>query len=313
MLNRQQFHFRLLIFILFQLALIRVTDGQSVLTDVTAAFKAISATPQLLHLKNGGFKIPAGGHLQGIQSLNNRDIVITASSDSYSYYMVGQLNQRTGKGKITSVQKIADSPYRHAGGCQVNTDTMVVGIEDNRARDKSQIVMVSFDDSSKQNDSHVIAHREGFVKRSTAGAVGFTKDNSGHYLVAVGDWDSRNIDFYLSKSWSILLFDSLTTFSAAIGQKWPSYQSINLLADANGKIYLIGFALDGVNNRADLFEVSLQKEAAYLRLISTRNFKCKGGAGFRYGSGICVTRDKKLAIYTCGRNVTGHTPINIFR
>ena len=288
-------------------------NAQPSLPDVQTAFNAISSQPQVLHIKNGSVKIPAGGHLQGIQCLNDSAVIITASSASYSYYLIAQLNKRTGEGKIKRLQKIADSPYRHAGGCQVNNDTMMVGIEDNRAKDKSQIVMVSFNDSSRQNNSHITLRRQGLEKRSTAGAVGFTKTHTGQYLVAVGDWDSRNIDyFYISRKGDDTLLDSITTFHAPDNAKWCSYQAINLVIDSD-RFFMIGFCLDGISNRADLFEVIAHKEATYLRLISTRNFKCKGGASFRYGSGIYVTPDGKLSIYSCGRNVSSHTPINIFR
>ena len=319
-------------FILFNISSISIVKAQA-LTDVTAAFNLIDSKPTVFHLKKNPFKIPAGGHLQGIQAVGDSEIVITASSASFSYFITATLNMQTGKGKINDLQKIWNSPYRHAGGCQVNKDILIAGIEDNQQKDKSRIVMVSFSDTldtryAETGYYHIstIIERGGTVKRSTAGAVGFTKIKSGQYLVAVGDWDSRNIDFYLSKpwsgqltdfyltkSWSGQLFDSLTTFTAVKNKKWPSYQSINLLCDTNGTIYLVGFALDGLNNRADLFEVSVKNEAAYLRPVTTRNFKCKGGAGFRYGSGICVTPTGQLSIYSCGRNVSAHTPINIFR
>ena len=286
--------------------------SQPILTDVPAMFNAIGSKPQVLHLKKNAIKIPAGGHLQGIQCLDESHIVITASSASYSYYLTAQLDSAAGKGQINSLYKIADSPYRHAGGCQMSGNKLVVGIEDNHAKDKSKIVMVLLDDSAKQNESYIIAHRRGSVKRSTAGAVGFVKTYTDQYLVAVGDWDSRNIDFYFSRKNNDTLVDSVTTFRAPDKAKWCSYQAINLLMGSD-KIFLIGFGLDGANNRADLFEVIGQTEATYLRLISTRNFKCKAGASFRYASGIYVRTDGRLTIYSCGRNVSQHTAVNIFR
>jgi hypothetical protein len=312
MLRSYLLAFRFITLALIQLLLIHPGNAQQ-LADVPWAFKAINDKPQVLHLKKNAFKIPAGGHLQGIQCLGGNNIVITASSDSYSYYLTGQLSDETGKGEITSLHKIADSPYRHAGGCQVSGNKLVVGIEDNQEKDKSQIVMISFDESTKQNGRRVIARRQGSVKRSTAGAVGFTKTFTGQCLIAAGDWDSRNIDFYISRKGNDTLLDSITTFHVPDYAKWPSYQALNLLIDSAGNIYLIGFALDGFNNLADLFRVEFKDEKTNLVLCNTRNFKCRGGAGFRYGSGIYVTPDGRLTIYSCGRNATQRTPINIFR
>lgn len=276
------------------------------LANVPAAFAALSTEPQVLHLKKNHIKVPTGGHLQGIQALSDSEMIITASSASYSYYLSASIQQ------FESIQKISDGPFRHAGGSQTFDHKLVVGIEDNHAKDKAEIVMITFDNYGRQISQYLIAHREGSYKRSTAGATGFTRVSSGRYLAAVGDWDSRNIDFYLSRQGSDTLFDSLCTYHVPGTQPWPSYQSINLLTDSAGKIYMIGFALDGVNNRADLFEVPLHTNKVDLKLLSTRNFKCRG-TSFRYGSGICVNKARQLLIYSCSRNVTADTTANIFK
>ena len=130
--------------------------------------------------------------------------------------------------------------------------------------------------------------------------------------LAVADWDSKNIDFYTPNRANPDIFDSLTTFHAPDDHHWPSYQSINLLTDTAGKIYLIGFALDGTKDRADLYEVNLLPDRADLKLINTRNFKCRG-TSFRYGSGIYVNDARQLHIYSCARTVTASTRINIFK
>ena len=301
-----------LIFLFALLLLIHSTKAQIPLTNVPQAFDAIAAKPIVIYLKNKEVNIPLGGHLQGIQKLNDSVVIITASSASFSYYLIAQFIHQKPGGQITSIQKIADSPFRHAGGCQTYNHQLLVGVEDNWARDKSDIMLISFNDSLRQTAQGMIAHRTGPVKRVTAGAAGFTQLPTGEYLAAVGDWDSRNIDFYLSKPGNDSSFVPFTGFQAEDNKKWPSYQSINLITDTTGTAYLIGFALNGIHNRADLFEVEFDKMHASLKLISTRNFNCKRGAGFRYGSGIAICHNH-LTIYSCGRNVSAHTPVNIFR
>jgi hypothetical protein len=266
--------------------------------------------PQVLHLKKNHIEIPSGGHLQGIQALSDSQLVITSSSGSYSFYLSGTISGNASE--IKSINKITDAPFRHAGGCQVYDHVMMVGAEDNQAKDRSEIIMISFDGTVRQISQRIIAHRSGVVKRSTAGAVGATRIHTGQYLVAVGDWDSRYIDFYLSRPGIDTLFDSLTTYHTPEHQKWCSYQTLNLLTDTMGHIYLIGMGLDGLKNRADLFEVNLHPDRAELTLLITKNFKCKG-AGFRYSSGINVTKDQKLIIYANGMHVRPQTAINIFK
>jgi hypothetical protein len=278
------------------------------LPDVPAAFNAINTTtPEVLHLKKNHIKIPSGGHLQGIQALSDSIIVVTGSSSSYSYYLTADKTQ------LTSIRKISDAPFRHAGGCQVFGDHLAVGVEDNKAKDKSNIVDVLLDKKGTEYSRGIVIERKGVFKRSTAGAVGeiFT-DTTYNWVMAVADWDSRNIDFYYSVGDSSAITGWAADLALPKGHHWPSYQSINLLTDTAGKLYLIGFALDGLKNRADLFEVTIHRDNAELKLLSTRNFKCRG-TSFRYGSGIYINEAHQLHIYSCPGNVTRNTAINIFR
>ena len=290
-----------------------LAKAQPVLFNVPQAFSAIVTKPSLIELKNSSVRIPAGGHLQGIQLVSDSAIIITASSASFSYYLIANANPNFSGGQISKLQKIEDKPFRHAGGCQVNEGKLVAGIEDNLAKNKSEIMLISFNSSLNEINRQIIARRQGIVKRSTAGATGFTRLLTGQCLFAVGDWNSRNIDFYISRKVSDTLFDSLTTYRVPGNKRWCSYQSINLLIDTAGNIYLVGCALDGLNNRADLFKVELSNNAATLNLISSRNFKCSGGASFRYGSGIGVSKFNSLAIYSCARNAGRRLSVNIFK
>jgi hypothetical protein len=274
------------------------------IADVPAAFSALSPDPQVLHLKKSHIKVPSGGHLQGIQALSDSQIIITASSGSYAYYLTAN------RSELTSIQKLTDSPLRHAGGCQIFASMLFVGVEDNISKDSSQVYVASHFYPNGYPTSYPIIHRTGSHKRSTAGALGITDALRG-YLLAVADWDSRNIDFYLCQNGNPLNFDSLTTYHAPAG-RWPSYQSVNLLTGIGGKIYMIGFALEGLNDIADLYELTFSPDGVQVRLVSTRTFKCKG-TSFRYGSGIYISPDHKLSIYSIARNVKARTSVSIFK
>lgn len=279
--------------------------AQTALIDVPAAFNAISTDPRLLNLCSERISLPKGGHFQGIQLLSDSQYIITSSSATYSYYM------RVRGYEADAIQKITESPLSHAGGCQIYERKLLVGVENNHSKDRSDIIMITFDASGRQIAQSTIAHRSGTVKRSTAGATGYTKTKDGRYLIALGDWSSKNIDFYLSRVGSDTLFDLLSTFHAPDTGKWCAYQTLNLLSDTSGKMYLIAMGLDGLNNRADLFDVNVDAGHANLRLLSSRIFKCRAHAGFRYASGIGISADSRLTLYSYGMKL--NSSINIFQ
>ena len=266
----------------------------------------------VVQLKPNGVKVPNGGHLQGVQCLNDSLLLITASSNSYSYYLLAQFNIATGKGVLISIHKISDSPFRHAGGCQLYEHTLAVGIEDNHSKDKSDILLISFDEKGSETARRVVAHRSGEVKRSTAGAVGFTKLANKQYMLVVGDWDSKNLDVYISKPGVDSVFDSLTTVHITDLKQVPSYQAINLFCDVNGNVHMDGFALDGTKNRSDEFMLLLNGGKAKLVHKRTDIYKCQGGASFRFGSGVEVMSEDEIIVYSCGRGTRPFTTINIF-
>lgn len=291
MKNPAKFVSALIIFVL--LALYKPATAQATqLSNVPQAFNAMAAKPIVSHFKSR-FKAPAGGHLQGIQSYpgstNKNAVILTGSSATYSYYVIAGQG-----GEAIALKKISDSPFRHAGGCQMAKGRLFVGVEDNQQKDEANVMM----------DSVVIARRRGSYKRSTAGAVGATMVN-GKYVVAVGDWDTRTIDFYLSHGAE---FDSVATFSFGSNGPPCSYQSINLLSDSSNRLFLIGTGRQGNLNRADLYAVKNYQPV----LLATKLFKSKNGCSFRYGAGINISAAGSLQIYTCQRNLKRHNSINIF-
>ncbi len=279
------------------------------ITDVPLAFERIPEKARVLSYNAPHNKLPKGGHIQGIQEYaadSSNYIVLTGSSNSYSYYLISGEGWKTQWGYRYSpaVRKLFDSPLRHAGGCQVNGKWLAVGIEDNRSKSESKVALVDLSNGK----ANTVIERRGTYKRSTAGAVGFTTCANGTQWIAVGDWDSKHIDFYKSKS-EIQHFDSVDTYTAG-NVNWPAFQSINLVSDSAAQLFLIGFSLYQGENRADLFRVNYAN-GVQLKLISTRYFKCTYGAGFRYGAGIIV-KDGALAIMASARNLKARNKANIF-
>lgn len=280
--------------LLLQLTGICIVSHAQVLTNVPIAFAVLNTNkPVVKHFTNRHYATPTGGHLQGIQATDTCGWLITASSSGYSYYL------RVAADTLQSFNKLFDTPYRHAGGCQLAGKKLYTGIEDNIARDKAKVVAVA-----ENGSLAVIAIRSGTYKRSTAGATGAVYIN-GKYIVAVADWDSRNIDFYRVDAAG---YDSVGTFNAGSAGKWGSYQSINLLADTAGNLFLVGFCKDGTTNRADLFAVD---KHCQLSLISSHWFACKRSCSFRYGAGVGVYKNT-LTVYTCQRVLKRRNAVNIF-
>lgn len=295
---------------LLVIALIMVCQASAQLSNIPALFAAIPQQPNTLSYSNTG-KAPAGGHLQGIQvfeAKNGTMAILTGSSAGQSYYLNAPLGD-TGAAQITVQHKIFDSPYRHAGGCQLSGDVMAVGVEDNMAKDKAKIVLVNVRD----DNAIPVIERKGTYERSTAGAVGYARLKSNRYMMAVGDWDSKHIDFYLSQQNNVANFDLLTTYNADTTATWGSYQSINLLSDTSGKLYLIGFCKHGTTNRADLFRIEWKPEGVKVLPVASRYFASTHGISFRYGAGVHVTANNTLQLVACARNLKrGKNYINLW-
>lgn len=295
------------------MCLLQVTVHAQVqsIPNVIHAFSDIRPKPSVYRFTSR-LAPPFDGHLQGIQgwSLNGKEYaLITGSSALYSYYTLVSL---TDSQKVISLEKIADSPLRHAGGCQLAENIILVGIEDNYERTRSEIISLELSDSIPEVDETSTAIiRQGKRDRHTAGATGFVKQNDSTYIAAVADWDSRNIDFYSSQGSSPLQFQPLPASQAANGEKWLAYQSINLVVDEKGKLFMIGLGKERNKNRADLYEVVIANTVVVIAPLTTRYFKCTPGVSFRYGAGIRV-KNGKLQVYACQRNLSPVNVVNVF-
>lgn len=92
----------------------------------------------------------------------------------------------------------------------------------------------------------------------------------------MGNWGSKKLDFYTSTGQPLSsgtrsftyqsTWDSERLPDAARKDKhWGNYQSLNLLTDTSGSVYLIGFHRERGNDYADLFEISLAGMALHSR------------------------------------------------
>ncbi len=192
-MNQRNLFFRFFLLTILWLQAI-LGFGQQV-KNVPKAFEALSSEPEIILVKNK-MRVPLdGGHLQGVQVIDSQGdekLLISGSSLTQAYLLQVDLTAR----KADRLIPLMNEPYRHAGGIQVSEPYLVVGIEDNFAKTSSKVCIYNYRDTSLYNaQANITINRMGEMKLQTAGATGLlAMDND--YLMVVGNWDTRNLDFY---------------------------------------------------------------------------------------------------------------------
>ncbi len=289
--------------------------------DFISEFNKIDVNPKVITYTNNFEINNTDGHLQGIQGFENdrgQYVLMTGSSDSYSYCTVVKTGNEN---KVVSLNKLMAKPFKHAGGFQIFQNYMAVGIEDNLVKDKS--IVCIYDISKTENplgNPMSVIKRNGEPFRSTAGCVGITKFKD-KALIIVGDWDSKHLDFYSADFKEIdntefKKIGSIDTENISkngwIDNFWHSYQNINLF-NIDEKLYLIGLGQTGNSeNVADLFTITEESNHFLLKKVAFKTFNCTNECSFKAGAGIEYTNGN-LKIYSCGYNIRNISTLNIFQ
>ncbi len=273
-------------------------------------------------------RLPEGGHLQGIQAVNET-FLLSGSSDDFAYLIAVQPAE-----PHAAVTRLLPSPFRHAGGFQILDQRFAaVGIEDNVRKDRSKIWIIDLANRArikgKAEPSNgkpfrplIEIERQGEIERATAGAVALARVNDRHLLI-VGTWDSATLDVYQSRALDLTdptcQFEPRGTWSAAeadrddwIDPVYGSYQNVNLIPEANEKLFLAAFCHDRGDDRLDLFEWITAKDipmAQRLRKIRSWSFQCVRTT-FQAGAGLRVQDDGSVSILACGHR---ESVIEVFR
>lgn len=256
-----------------------------------------------------------GGHLQGVQYYNYGQsdyYILSGSSDSQSYFSVLKAAE---KNRVISVNKILDKPFKHAGGFQVYKNLMAIGIEDNDAKDKSKVIVYTLGNIEKEiPEPLTIIERSGSIKRATAGCVAITEVDE-YVLVVVGDWDTKNLDFYRIKKKKLyrplkvfdLVFSTETKnmdTSKWIDNSWLSYQNLNFIKDSSGNLYLAGMTSNSKENILDLFKVQTENLKKFdLIKIYSKKLALDKYSDFRWGAGVYLSDDNQLQIISSGSHI----------
>lgn len=313
---------KLIFFILFSSIFIGCFSQTNNDEFVISKFKSICESPTIIRFDNNKKVNNSGGHLQGVQLIENNTFnyaILSGSSDSYSYYSVVKISD---KSKVISVNRLMKKPFKHAGGFQIFQNYLAVGIEDNEKKDKSKVCI--YDISEPENPSNkpiAIIERAGKPKRSTAGCVGITKYKN-KALLAVGDWDTKNIDLYSCPFNNIEKdgFEKIQSINTEkmrkenwIDNNWFSYQNINLIT-FNNDLYFIGLGQNNnQENIADLFSLKEDSSNNFrFKKLAGKTFYGKKESSFKAGAGIIFSETGEMKIISCGYNIKNKSVLNYF-
>jgi len=290
--------------------------------NLISEFNSIETTPEIRIFTNDFEINDTDEHLQGIQKFENDKgeyVFMSGSSNSYSYCSVVKLGNEN---KVISINKLMEKPFKHAGGFQIFQDYLAVGIEDNSAKDKSKVCIYDISEPEKPLAKPItVIERNGEPLRSTAGCVGLTKYKN-KALIVVGDWDSKNLDFYSGdfekiNSTAFKKIYSIDTKSISrkdwINNEWHSYQNINLF-NIDEKLYLIGLGqTKTAENIADLYTVTEESTGIFLlKKVASKTFNCTKECSFKAGAGV-EYKNEKFKILACSYNIKSISHLNIFQ
>ena len=288
---------------------------------IISAFNNIDTIATSVNFSNDFEINNIGGHIQGIQSYENKQgeyVFMSGSSDTYSYCTVVKLGDEN---KVISVNKLMDRPFKHAGGFQIFKNYLAVGIEDNTIKDKARVCI--YDISAHENPFNkpiAVIGRNGDSLRSTAGCVGITKYKN-RILLAVGDWDTKHIDFYSSETDKITGNEFIKTGTVDtqnmsrkgwINNEWLSYQNINLF-NINNQLFLIGLGQNAQSeNIADLFGIIEESPGTFsFKKVASITLNCTSECTFKAAAGVEFANGK-FKIFAFGYNVSATSYLNVF-
>ena len=300
------------------------------------ALASVPAEGALLKFARGAIDVPRGGHLQGIQmrldALSKRHLAfLSHDSLTTAYLVIVEFSaDLSAEGRAIHVHPFPSDgrspPLRHAGGIQLVGDVLVVGLEDNQLKTRSEVQFWIVADPPKPVQlTHLTVYRSGVPKDMTAGAVGLVRREKDH-LLAVGNWDSRAIDFYRSNGKQLddtgcrFEFHARWRDDRADKRGWKPdatfapYQAINLVGEPSGKIFLLGFATDSTGRDiVDLFSLDMsQKREALVRKLASQRMQLQAENNFRSSGGAWI-HGGTLAILASPHELGAHTLINLAR
>lgn len=314
-------------------------QAQPVMDDVQAAFTAMGSTGKAISVSEGNnwpneydsYTPPYTNHIEGMQRFRptlgqSTYMAFSGPGDTYSHLFIAELSGTpaaagpivtggsTPQGSIIKTLDV-ESGWNHAGGFQISGDILAVGLEKGCeamyrlipgmcAKD-ARVDFYNVSDPSNPVKLSVYIDRSG----TTAGAVGVVKQASGAWLVIAGDDDNNDLTMYVQQSDGS--FKSAATWSKSemltapgVSGSYKSYQSMNLITDPAGTIWMVATTrspqLVG-HDYFDLFKVQPSGGGrAQITMMDSKSVTSTGGVDFSAGAGIYVDSSTNLIGYGSG-------------
>jgi len=287
-------------FISFQNVLV----GVALFLHTTSAAQPLPHSKETLAVESKKFtssvseqKELIGGHLQGVQ-LHNETLFVSGSSKEFGY--LGLFQKLGDEFRFIGLKRLATDPLNHAGGFQIVENWLAIGLEDPVGKRESIVQLIDVSSFEKlQEPPAYTLRRKGEYQFSTAGSVAILKRKD-HFLLAIGTWDCRTIDFYTSNGLDPyakdFAFEKWTTWDSreAIRRKWTdknygNYQNLQLTQDSTG-IYITGFCRAGNgSDRADVYLMDTDADPyTMMQKVASYSVQCSGDITFRNGAGFAT-------------------------
>lgn len=290
-------------------------DSNPQVEDVLAVLRTIPEVPHAIPCDSGGFGVPRGGHLQGIQqaTIEGRPFLVLSGSASAESYL-GLVALEGSIGRIVAIKSLLPRPFKHAGGFQVCGDYLAVGIEDDNTKMASRVWILRLAELLQAGGPKPLVEieRTGAYQRATAGAVAMARVRNRH-LVCVGTWDSATINIYLSNAKALddlacgFAFRETWDAGSADRSDWSdrdyaSYQNLNLVVDTNDRVFLVGFAHEGGADVMDVFKMRMEAAVPVEKRLRKVLRRAMHGlqTSFRHGSGLVIADSNTVAVLACG-------------
>lgn len=312
-----------------------------VVTDVQKSFGEIQESPVVLVAPadtlppNSYMTLTLTQHMQGIQRLQKSSyfavpgnsemsevLMVKVGDDSTNAALASNLGGApSSETKIASVLKI-EKEFSHAGGISVWGDYLIVGAEkkcpiSNWCGEASRVYVYDVSDPEKPKQMKSVIERP----TTSAGASAMVEVDGG-FVVLVGGWDSKELDFYKSSDLDSG-FSKIATWKkeelladAGMDANFGKYQNLNIVKQADGKLFLIGTTHDGTpgigHHWADLFSLEVGDSRVSITKVASRKFQAKE-TDFLAGAGIFVADEQSLMLYSVPFNLkTGFIVIEQF-
>jgi hypothetical protein len=277
---------------------------------------------------DGAADVDMDHHWQGIQRLMpgaGRYAVVSRSGRGISFVVV-RLGSRGADGERLRSNRIgprssavappaadgivawraSDTGFDHSGGVQTVGRYLAVGLEEGA---RSRVVFWNLSTPASPRRVGAVEHATG-VKG--AGTVSLARLRGGRYLLIVGGTDAQILDFYVSRTSSLVppRFDFATRWRAGQlrtrippDRTFGAYQSLSLVADTSGRLYLVGTNRSGSEGDfVDLFLLDNSGNTVAITKLAKRRVYCRDPAGVRQcdlraAGGVHVTPSRRLLVY----------------